>query len=220
MTTTAARPIVVFCDFDGTITEKDMVVSICEKFCPPTWREVVQQILDKKKSVKDGVAEMFAMIPSSKKQDIIDFAKHTMRPRAGLEEFLRFCKETGLLFTVCSGGIDFFVEPLVEKFRPWIHKIYSIPADFSGKMIKLLHPMSCETEGTCKVKAMNEFPGSIRILIGDSITDVHGAKHANRVFARAALRGYLDEEKVSYDSFETFFDVLKRLQQFGGPAHA
>src|SRR5581483_439778 len=76
-----ARPLAIFCDFDGTITEKDMVVSICEAFCPPAWKDVVRDILDRRKTVKDGVAEMFAMIPSSKKAEIVEFAERTMRPR-------------------------------------------------------------------------------------------------------------------------------------------
>ena len=82
-----AKPLIVFCDFDGTITEKDMVVRICEKFCPPVWRTIVEEILAQKKTVKEGVAEMFALIPSSKKDEVLHFALQTMRPRAGFQEF-------------------------------------------------------------------------------------------------------------------------------------
>jgi len=216
----AGHPIVIFCDFDGTITEKDMVVDICKKFCPPAWKNIVQDILDRRKPVKDGVAEMFAMIPSSKKDEIVRFAQDTMRPRAGLQEFLGFCETNGLLFTVCSGGIDFFVEPLLKPYAAWISNVFSIPADFSGPMIRLRHTMACDTEGTCKVKAMEQYPNTIRILIGDSITDLHGARHADRVFARAGLKKYLDDEKIAYEPFETFFDVIEKLKQFQGPVHA
>jgi 2-hydroxy-3-keto-5-methylthiopentenyl-1-phosphate phosphatase len=216
----SAPPLVVFCDFDGTITEKDMIISICEKFCPPVWKTIVQDILSKRKSVKDGVAEMFALIPSSKKEEILAFAQAAFRLRAGFPEFLAFCKSNGILFTVCSGGIDFFVEPLMASYKAFIHKIYSIPADFLGPMIRLRHPLACETEGTCKVKVMEQFPNTIRILIGDSITDLHGARHANVVFARNGLQDYLDEEKISYAPFETFFDITKMLSEFKGPVHA
>src|SRR5437016_1235955 len=125
-----AKPLAVFCDFDGTITERDMIVTLCEKFCPPGWERIKDDVLSRQKGVRQGVAELFAMIPSSKKADMIQFARETMRLRAGFKEFLEFCKTNGLKLIVCSGGIDFFVEPLMEPFRPWIHKLYSIPSDF------------------------------------------------------------------------------------------
>jgi len=66
---------------------------------------------------------------------------------------------------------------------------------------------------------MDDYPGAIRILIGDSITDLHGSRHANVVFARNGLQAYLDEEKIDYYPFETFHDVIKTLGQFRGPVH-
>jgi 2-hydroxy-3-keto-5-methylthiopentenyl-1-phosphate phosphatase len=211
-----AKPLVVFCDFDGTITERDMVVTLAEKFSPSHIERIKEAILSRRQTVRAGVAELFATMPSSQKQEIIDYARQAMRIRAGFQEFLEFCQSNGLLFTVCSGGIDFFVEPLMERFRPWIHRIYSIPADFSGPNIALRHPYGCETCGTCKVKVMEEYPGAIRQLIGDSITDLHGAHHADQVFARNGLKDYLDQDKVSYYPFETFFDVIHILKDFKG----
>ena len=108
----------------------------------------------------------------------------------------------------------------MAPYKAFIDKIYSIPADFSTPTIILRHNYACETEGTCKVKVLDEYPGSIRILIGDSITDLHGARHANVVFARNGLQKYLDAEKIDYTPFETFHDVLKTLSQFRGPVHA
>ncbi len=211
-----AKPLAVFCDFDGTITERDMIVTVCEKFCPPGWERIKEEILSRRKSVRAGVTELFAMIPSNQKDAIIRYAHDIVRWRSGFQEFLEFCKTNGLLFIVCSGGIDFFVEPLMAPYKKWIHKLYSIPADFSGPMISLRHPYGCETCGTCKVKVMAEYPDSIKLLIGDSITDLHGAHHADVVFARNGLKDYLDQDKVSYYPFETFHDVMATLKQFEG----
>jgi 2-hydroxy-3-keto-5-methylthiopentenyl-1-phosphate phosphatase len=104
----------------------------------------------------------------------------------------------------------------MAPYKKWIHKLYSIPADFSGPRIALRHPYGCETCGTCKVKVMAEYPDTIKILIGDSITDLHGAHHASVVFARNGLKDYLDQDKVSYYPFETFFDVIKHLTSLRG----
>ena len=205
------KPLTVFCDFDGTITEKDMVVTLCQKFCPNDWKPIVEDIVARKKSVKDGVVELFAKIPSSQKDALIRYAHEVIQWRAGFKEFLEFCKANALRFIVCSGGIDFFIEPLMKPFAPWIDRVVSIPADFSGPMIALRHTYACESCGTCKVKVMEEYPDTTKILIGDSITDLHGAHHADLVYARAKLKDYLDQDKVSYTPFETFFDVIQRI---------
>ena len=211
-----AKALAVFCDFDGTITERDMIVTLCEKFCPAGWDKIKEDILSRKTSVRQGVADLFAMIPSSKKAEMLQYARETMRLRAGFKEFLEFCKQNGLRVIVASGGIDFFVEPLMEPYKQWIHKLYSIPSDFSGPAIQLQHPYGCDTCGTCKVKIMNEYPDTIKILVGDSITDLHGAHHANIVYARNGLKDYLDQDKVAYKPFETFFDVIHSLGSFRG----
>jgi 2-hydroxy-3-keto-5-methylthiopentenyl-1-phosphate phosphatase len=218
-----AKPLTIFCDFDGTITEKDMVVTLCQKFCPNDWEPIVQDIVARKITVKEGVIALFAKIPSSKKAELIGYAHEVVRWRAGFKEFLEFCKANGLRFIVCSGGIDFFIEPLMAPFKPWIERIVSIPSDFSGPMIALRHNYACDSEGTCKVKVMAEYPNDTHLLIGDSITDLHGAQHADVVYARAKLKDYLDQDKISYTPFETFFDILKSFETFQGdpcPPHA
>ena len=77
-------------------------------------------------------------------------------------------------------------------------------------------------ELNCKVKVMQQYPGAIWILIGDSITDLHGARHARVVFARDKLQGYLKEEQIAFHPFETFHDIIQTLGQFQGgkaPVH-
>jgi 2-hydroxy-3-keto-5-methylthiopentenyl-1-phosphate phosphatase len=32
-----SKSLVLFCDFDGTITEKDNIVAIMRRFAPPQW---------------------------------------------------------------------------------------------------------------------------------------------------------------------------------------
>ncbi|MCK9918282.1 hypothetical protein MXD81_55085, partial [Microbacteriaceae bacterium K1510] len=68
-----SKQLVLFCDFDGTITEKDNIVAIMRKFSPPNWEEITQQILSQQISIREGVGKLFAMLPSSLRQEITDF---------------------------------------------------------------------------------------------------------------------------------------------------
>ena len=49
----------VFCDFDGTITNNDNIMSIMEKFAPPEAEEVKNKILSQELSIQEGVFNYF-----------------------------------------------------------------------------------------------------------------------------------------------------------------
>ena len=206
------QPAAVFCDFDGTITESDMIVSIWRQFATPGWEKIKDDALAQRITVREGVAKVFASIPSNRRQDIVNFAMKEVRFRTGFRQFLVFCHKHEIPFYVTSGALNFFLEPIMEPFKFWLSGMYSMPADCSGPTIKVLHPLACETCGLCKARAMAEHPGLFSILIGDSVTDLHGATEANLVFARDRLKGYLDAKGVAYEPFETFVDIMHTLE--------
>lgn len=68
--------LVVFSDFDGTITECDVIVMIMEKFAPSEWTSIKDKILyERTINLKDGVERLFSLIESSKKVEIVDVAR-------------------------------------------------------------------------------------------------------------------------------------------------
>lgn len=209
--TSPARKAVVFCDFDGTITTEDMIVSVWRQFAPPGWEEEVRGIYEGKRTLKDGVAAVFAKIPSAKRDEIIAHVRRIVNFRRGFAGFLDFCAASGIDFTVCSGGIDFFVEPVMAPYQERIKRLYLIPADLSGPNIRLRHTMTCGSCGLCKAMAMDEHPGVFKILIGDSLTDVHGAEKADLVFARAKLKKILTERKRPFEPYESFDEIRETL---------
>ncbi len=209
--TESPRKAVVFCDFDGTITTEDMIVGVWRQFAPPGWESDVRGIFEGRQTLKDGVAAVFAKIPSAKEDEIIAHVQRIVKFRQGFAPFLDFCEASGVGFTVCSGGIDFFVHPVLAPYRARIKKIYTIPADLSGPMIRLRHTMTCGSCGLCKAMAMEEHPGAFKILIGDSLTDLHGAEKADLVFARAKLKEILTQQGKPFEPYETFDEIRETL---------
>jgi 2-hydroxy-3-keto-5-methylthiopentenyl-1-phosphate phosphatase len=49
------------------------------------------------------------------------------------------------------------------------------------------------------------------VYVGDGYSDRCAALAADRVFARAGLARYLEEQGVAFEPFETFFDVAAAL---------
>lgn len=212
---------IIFSDFDGTITERDVIISIMERFAPPEWIEIKNKILyERAITLKDGVEKLFSLIESNKKNEITDFIKEKVKLREGFEDFLSFCEKEKIEFNVLSGGLDFHIEPVLEKFRNKL-KIFCNKANFNSKNIKIDYeylPKDCSLCGDCgfcKIEVIEKYPKEkfTRILIGDSLTDLAASKVVDIVFARGDLIKYLEQEKISYIPFQTFYEVKRQLIQ-------
>lgn len=154
---------VIFCDFDGTITESDNIVAIMKHFNPEGWQDIVKEIVDKRRTLRDGVGRMFALLPASMKDEVIHYAISNAVIRKGLPELLSYCREQKIEFYVTSGGIDFFIYPLLSDFNIPKDHIYCNGSDFSGTEITILWPHRCDEHcqtdcGMCKTSIIRSFP--------------------------------------------------------------
>ncbi|WP_046226687.1 2-hydroxy-3-keto-5-methylthiopentenyl-1-phosphate phosphatase [Paenibacillus dauci] len=223
---TSKQP-VIFCDFDGTITNTDNIVAIMKHFSPPGYEEIMHEVVAQKRSIRDGVSAMFALMPSSSKAEIIEFVMTHAGIREGYREFLNLVREHQIPYYVTSGGIDFFLKPLLEPFGIPEDHIFCNSADFSGEYIEILWPHPCDEHcendcGMCKTTVMREFPPEQyeRILIGDSLTDFEGARIADLVYSRSVLTEKCKELGVSHVPFHTFHDIINDFRQRIGAIHS
>lgn len=219
MTDGMKKPIVVFCDFDGTITERDMIISLMEQYAPAGWEMIKDDILAQRVSVQEGVGKLFSLIPSVKREELIEYALRSAVIRKGFGEFAAYCKQNGITLLITSGGIDFFVEPILATFRD-IERIYCNVADFSNEHIRIDWPHGCDDQcdggcGLCKPSIIRNYPADeyTRIVVGDSVTDLKAARLADLVLARSLLLQKCKEEGFPHQEFADFYDVLKHIQQ-------
>ncbi|KEK25970.1 2-hydroxy-3-keto-5-methylthiopentenyl-1-phosphate phosphatase [Bacillus gaemokensis] len=208
----------VFCDFDGTITNSDNITSIMENFAPPKAEEIKRRILSQDLSIQEGVSQLFKLLPTTLHDDIIKFLKETATIRTGFQEFMQFINENNISFYVISGGMDFFVHPLLQGLVPK-QQIYCNATDFSRKNIEVKWPHPCDEDcnhncGLCKSTLIRGLSSKddFHIVIGDSITDLQAAKQADKVFARDFLITKCEEYHIPYTPFETFCDIQTELQ--------
>lgn len=210
---------IIFCDFDGTITMKDNIIAIMKKFAPPQWKTITDQIMNQEISIREGVGKLFSLLPSTLKEEITDYALEQAEIRPGFGRLVSKTKEENIPFYVVSGGIDFFVDPLLEPFQIEKDHIYRNESDFSGENIRITWPHPCDEHcdvdcGLCKTTIIRSYSQEkyYRIMIGDSITDLAGAKLADIVFARGFLLEKCKELGLRYHAYETFDDILEVLK--------
>jgi 2-hydroxy-3-keto-5-methylthiopentenyl-1-phosphate phosphatase len=214
------RKTVIFCDFDGTITINDNIVAIMKHFQPPGWDKWVERIVSRKISIKEGVGNLFSLLPSSRRDEIVDYAVNACQIRPGFAEFLDYCRRHSIEFFVTSGGIDFFVYPALAPYAIDPDHIYCNAGNFEDERVRIEWPNPCDEHcsnncGMCKTTIIRRFPSNRynRILIGDSVTDFEGAKLAELVFARSHLVGLCEQLSLPYYPFETFFDIIAKLEE-------
>lgn len=214
-----SRKLVLFCDFDGTITKSDNIVAIMRKFAPPEWEELTGQILGQEISIQQGVGKLFSLLPSSLKEEITQFIVQEAVIRDGFAEFVQFCKEQEIELLITSGGIDFFIEPILAPFD-LPGPIYCNGSDFSGETITITWPHHCDDAcqngcGMCKTTIIRRYDPAthFRVVIGDSITDLAGAKIADYVIARSLLLQKCEELSLPHQSFSTFHEVIATLHK-------
>ncbi|PLS16445.1 2-hydroxy-3-keto-5-methylthiopentenyl-1-phosphate phosphatase [Bacillus sp. M6-12] len=210
------RPI-IFCDFDGTVTNSDNIIALMKEFAPPEWEPIAEDVLSKRVSIREGVGEMFSLLESKHKEKLIAFLLEHTKIREGFEEFIAFVKENGIPFYIISGGMDFFIKPILEPFD--LRDIYCNNAKFDGEFIRIEWPNSCDGDcsndcGCCKPSIMRKIagPDDFTIVIGDSITDLEAAKKADLVLARDFLKKTCEQEGIVHIAFETFHDCRAALE--------
>jgi 2-hydroxy-3-keto-5-methylthiopentenyl-1-phosphate phosphatase len=210
---------IIFCDFDGTVTKKDNIVSIMKRFAPPEWEKWKDGVLSQSISIQEGVGNMFGLLPSSLQQEIIRFVLETAEIREGFRDFVQYTKNQGIPLYIVSGGMDFFVKPMLQPFDS-IAGLYCNEAAFSGKAIRIHWPHACDEKcpnqncGCCKPSIIRKLASADThaIVIGDSVTDLQAAKVADTVIARDYLSEKCEELSIPFQPFHTFYDCIEILE--------
>ena len=139
--------------------------------------------------------------------------------REGFEDFVAYTKAQKIPLFIVSGGIDFFVKPLVKEH---IKKtVFTATWQISLEIPSRLNwPHTCDEHcsngcGCCKPSIIRKLSddNTYKIVIGDSITDLQAAKLADKVIARDFLIEKCEELNIPFEPFETFRDVIHILKQ-------
>ena len=117
---TANRRPVVFCDFDGTITLIDTIVALMKHFNPPGALEIMLELAAGTKSLRRGVGELFALLPSNRKAPVS--ANSSIFAGSGRSNFSSPAAASTSSFTRClrlfpSSAIISFAIPLPSRTK-------------------------------------------------------------------------------------------------------
>ena len=214
-----SRTLVV--DFDGTITETDLLQPIAYRFGEPdVVRELDEALDDGRITLREEITREYASVRAPLKE-IVDWALENTRVRPGFREVVQLARDRRWRFVIVSSGFHELIEPILEREGVDVElHANRVDPDPSGWRVLWQYDEDCDSCGeSCKRSIVREFAGGGEIVyVGDGYSDRCAAEASDRVFATKGLADYLDERGLPYEPFDDFFDVLERLDGAGRAA--
>lgn len=211
-----ANPVLVVCDFDGTVTTEDVQHVLLNHFAGDRWIPVNEAWRRGEVSTEERSRRQWDLIPAAA-QEILDLVTPIpLDPRFG--DFAGFCRRRGWGLLIASDGFDLYIRHMLA-----VHGLAGIP--FSANHLEYVdgearmrfarpNPACCRL-GNCKRLIVNEArpAGGRVIFVGDGLSDACGAEAADAVFAKGLLAGYCQQQGIAYLPFHDFGDVMEALER-------
>ena len=221
LTEKSAKGPIIFCDFDGTVTQQDVTDRILEELADPSWREVESAWVGGLIGSRECLEHQMALVSASARElnQLIDAVP--LAP--GFEKFYRFTASRGLPFYILSDGFDYVIRRILRRagvngeLRNGQH-LFTSSMRVKGHRLSVSfpHAKSTCTHGcaTCKAAIIAQVGHGHRpiIFIGDGLSDRFAVEVSEVVFAKKHLLTYCRNKGISCRSFETFSDVESALE--------
>jgi 2-hydroxy-3-keto-5-methylthiopentenyl-1-phosphate phosphatase len=205
---------VVVVDFDGTVTEEDLLDTIARRFGDPdVYRAVEGALGGGRMPLREVITREFEPVRAPV-EDVVRWVLANVRIRPGFRELVRLADERGWRIVVVSSGFHELIEPVLEREGVDVEvHANRVEARRDGWRVVWRYGDSCDAcSESCKRSIVEALAGEGEIIyVGDGYSDRCAAERADRVFARHGLARYLRERGVAFEPFDDFFQIAERL---------
>ncbi|EDK44272.1 MtnX-like HAD-IB family phosphatase [Acetobacter pasteurianus] len=234
-------PAIVFSDFDGTITLQDSNDYLTDNLGMGGTRRknIGQDILDGKTSFRDGFREELNSV-TTPFDECIEILLANIKLDPGFIKFFEYCQAEGIPIVVVSSGMTPIISALLAKLvgPDAASKIQILSNDVrlsdNGKNWEILFKHPDSPFGHDKAQSIKEYltnhgyadlkEDSEGLVVpqlfyaGDGVSDLSAAKETDLLFAKHGndLITYCKRENIPYTEFNSFDDILSKLQKIVG----
>lgn len=206
---------IIQCDFDGTITEKDVSFLILDTFADGDWRQVLAQYREGKIPVGRFNTRAFAMVKADERT-LLSFIKGRARIRAGFSELLACCERKGFQFVIVSNGLDFYIKAMLGDMGIDDIEVFAAQNRFgtNGIDVRYIGPQGDQLEDGFKDAYVRLFQerGYRVIYIGNGDSDLSPARQSHHIFATGDLLDECKKMKLGCTPFTDLNEVVKVLE--------
>ena len=206
---------IVQCDFDGTITEKDVSFLILDAYTNGDWQQYWDQYLGGEISVGAFNTRAFAMVKADE-QTLLNFIKSRVKIRPGFDELLACCQKKGFQFAIVSNGLEFYIKAILKDLGVADIEVFAAQTRFGtgGIDVRYIGPQGDRLEASFKEAYVRLFRdrGYRVVYIGNGASDLPPARQSHQVFAIGDLLNQCKNIKLDCTPFADLNDVTKVLE--------
>ncbi len=193
-------------DWDGTVTVVDTLWLVLGEFGDEeVFRRAGERLFAGEISYRELMEIEFSTIRDAQLVEVNAWLAGHAEIRPGFHELVR--RHDPL---VLSSGFAELIRPLLAREGVEVEVVANrVDPRPGGWRVLWNRERPCEVCGDwCKRAGLPPRPF---VYVGDGYSDRCPALSAERIFARAGLAEYLDEQEVPYEPFEDLHDVLRAL---------
>ncbi len=215
--------VLILCDFDGTITERDTNSYLAERFAPNAFRAWEHKLPTREGTLREVLAAQIGEMTVGE-DTIVRAVIEAIPLRAGFSRFVGESRERGDVLILLSAGFRQVIRPMLTH-AGYGEELTLVANDVRftahGGEITWRDLPICDLCGeACKRSDVDRLRAAHVdrevVYIGDGFSDRCGAESADRIFARATLAAYLDELSVEYEHFDDFHTIADALADSRG----
>lgn len=207
----------VFCDFDGTVTRRDVGYSIFHHFSGGRNLELLPDWKAGRMTTRECLTREAAMVKASA-EEIYSFIDRFELDH-GFIEFVELCRRSDVPLMIASDGLDFYIRHILGKngLEELMLPTNVGRPENGGLTVEFpIGNKSCPRCGVCKgerIAAFREASGgeSRIVFVGDGYSDACATGAADILFAKKDLERYCQTNKIPYLGFDNFHDVSRQL---------
>jgi 2,3-diketo-5-methylthio-1-phosphopentane phosphatase len=211
----------IFCDFDGTISRRDVGYSLFHHFSGgrndallPDWKSGRMS----SREVLTREAEMVVAQPGEITAYLEQFEIDT-----GFSSFLALCRKNRIEPVILSDGLDLYIRVILERYKLTGITVISNVGLLTETGIAVHFPRtnkSCLRCGNCKGEIIDEYRAAAgsdcrTVFVGDGYSDTCATRSADLLFAKKDLAQYCREKHIPYNGYDSFEDVASQLLRAG-----
>ncbi|MGI5921581.1 MAG: MtnX-like HAD-IB family phosphatase [Syntrophomonadaceae bacterium] len=208
------KKLMVFADFDGTITVEDVCGAMVVRYAGEGWEKINQLWVDGVISTEECAQKTLDLMDVSPEELEILFNQAEIDKT--FPDFLEWLKEHGFPLSIVSDGYDNYIKLILQKNGLNL-PYYANHLDYNnGWKIKCSYLFTdCQKCGVCKTKIIESLllPGYTSVYVGDGYSDICPADKCDILFAKKYLAAYCEKEGIPFYPYNNFGDVKKKLKE-------
>ncbi len=205
---------IVFCDFDGTITEVDFYRMVM-KYLTPEQQKLALDTYKNGGTVKGFLKYVFSNINQDK--HVIDEEVRRIKFKKGFKELLKYVKENNGELIIISAGLTYYVKKSLQIRNIFDIQIYANRSHYRDKGLHFDendNDFACEKFGIDKEKIVKKFKKyyAKSYYIADGFPDYKASLFTDEVFATGMLEQIYNREGKTYKPFNDFVEILEHIK--------